>query len=368
VRYIVEDGRNYLAYTDRKYDLISIELGQTFRPHLASFYTEDFYKQARARLTDDGMVCQFLSLACLGYEQFRGVIQTFLSVFPQTVLWYNRDEFLLIGAVSSPIRLTGKRLELLYSNRRVHDDCALSYWGGASTMLYNPDVYIAGFLCGAESLRNFTKGAPVYHDDKPILEYQSAQNQSNPPYIDSIIPFLSSPKLITAFALHDTSARRIESLRRCNLGDIIASALHRSYDQTGDIRILLEACMYNPQNIKINFALGIEFSKKGKFNEALSYFNAVLEQHPDHEPTHVHLGYMFMQREELDKALYHFLQVLRINPGNVQAYNNIGVLYMQQQRYGDAIAYLEKAYAYEPMNSGIENNLLFCRQQLQQKQ
>ena len=47
VHLIVEDGRNYVAHTPEQYDLISIEVGQIYRPGVASFYTADFYRHVR---------------------------------------------------------------------------------------------------------------------------------------------------------------------------------------------------------------------------------------------------------------------------------------------------------------------------------
>src|SRR5665647_699989 len=36
---VSDDGRNYTSYASSLYDIISIEVGQSFRPQIASFYT-----------------------------------------------------------------------------------------------------------------------------------------------------------------------------------------------------------------------------------------------------------------------------------------------------------------------------------------
>ena len=94
---IVEDGRNYVTHTSDQYDLISIEVGQIYRPRVASFYTADFYQRVRSRLRPEGLVCQFLPIEFFGPEEFRTMVNTFLHVFPQSVLWYNTSELLLVG-------------------------------------------------------------------------------------------------------------------------------------------------------------------------------------------------------------------------------------------------------------------------------
>ena len=38
---LVEDGRNFVTRTSEKYDVISIEVGQIYRPRIASFYASE---------------------------------------------------------------------------------------------------------------------------------------------------------------------------------------------------------------------------------------------------------------------------------------------------------------------------------------
>ncbi|MBA3482331.1 MAG: hypothetical protein H0T51_10995 [Pirellulales bacterium] len=97
VRCIVDDGRNYLWHTHRKYDVISIEVGQVFRPGVAAFYTREFYGRAKAKLRSDGLLTQFVSLEFFNREELRAVIGTFADVFSDCALFHNRTELLLIG-------------------------------------------------------------------------------------------------------------------------------------------------------------------------------------------------------------------------------------------------------------------------------
>jgi len=97
VRLITEDGRNLATHTADRYDVISVEVGQVFRPGVASFYTAEFYRRARERLTPTGVFSQFVPIGFLRPDQLRMVVRTFLEVFPQSLLWYNRSELLLIG-------------------------------------------------------------------------------------------------------------------------------------------------------------------------------------------------------------------------------------------------------------------------------
>jgi spermidine synthase len=221
VNLIVEDGRNYMAHTERKYDLISIEIGQIFRPGLASFYTCDFYRQVRRRLKKNGMAAQFLPIGSFGPHEFRAVIRSFLEVFPRSVLWYKTSEFLLIGSADAPLRVTSGRLQLLENHDAVHRDLEFAYWDGPKNWLNRPEVFLAGFLCGPQSLDRLTVKSPVYSDDLPVLEYATASYQrkwlSHVDILRLIQPYLDSPQLILTEKLDPSTLAKIKAIRQQNL-------------------------------------------------------------------------------------------------------------------------------------------------------
>ena len=113
VALIPEDGRNYLQHSDVKHDVISLEVGQIFRPGVAFFYTTDFYRRARERLNPGGILAQFVPSLFFTTEQFRSVLRTFLDIFPQSALWFNSSEFLLIGINDERLKLHSATLERL---------------------------------------------------------------------------------------------------------------------------------------------------------------------------------------------------------------------------------------------------------------
>ncbi len=368
VNFIIEDGRNYITYTDNTYDLISIEIGQTFRPHLASFYTAEFYHHVKNHLHEDGIVCQFVSLACLGFNEFRSAIRTFIEVFPQSILWFNNDEFLLIGSVSNPVTLAQSRIDRIVSDSILYNDLSVSYWGGQKYRLHNPEVFMAGFLCGADSLNQLTTQAPLYHDNRPVLEYQAAGNQSNPPYIDRIKPFLESPQNITDFVMPDSMVAKINEIRTYNIGNVIAAALFKHYEtKQQDIRILLEAYRYNPMHVSINFFLGLAFSRMNKSDKAFHHFNTVLSLQPNHARTHGQLAYLYMKMGIINQSAKHYTKLIEINPFDVHAYNNLGVLYLKQYRFEEALKQFSKALSLKPDYTGARKNLDYCKKKLAER-
>jgi spermidine synthase len=86
VRSYADDGRTFIAHGRELYDVISLEVGQTFRPGVEAFYTREFYAAARQRLAPGGLVAQFVPLPFLDEPSLRRIVATFLGAFPDAVL------------------------------------------------------------------------------------------------------------------------------------------------------------------------------------------------------------------------------------------------------------------------------------------
>ena len=97
IEMITADGRNYLAHTGAKYDIVSVEVGKVFQPGVASYYTHEFYQAARQRLNEGGVLSQSIPLEYITLPEFQSAVATFLETFPNSQLWYNTSELLLMG-------------------------------------------------------------------------------------------------------------------------------------------------------------------------------------------------------------------------------------------------------------------------------
>jgi spermidine synthase len=188
VRVLHQDGRAFAANTRSAYDVVSIEVGQTFRPQVASFYTVDFYRDVQRLLRPNGLACQFLPVGFLSAQELRSTVASFLAVFPAATLWFNRHaEFLLIGAVAGTPTLTAARLQELAANKAI--DLELLAAGSHSR-----SGLIAHFLMGPTALARLASDAPLLSDDRPTLEYGAALNRYDPSrHQDSVMGNLEHP-------------------------------------------------------------------------------------------------------------------------------------------------------------------------------
>jgi spermidine synthase len=217
---VTDDGRSFTSYSRSAYDIVSIEVGQSFRPQAASFYTVDFYRDVKKRLTKDGLACQFVPLGFFSEEEFRSVLHSFLEVFPQSTLWLNKyAELILIGNATSQPLLNAKRLGLLRSDWKINADLDYSFDNKPWLLLNNKDVFASNFLMGPETLSKLSVNAPRYSDDRPILEYQTARNIYAPGRFHELIEKnLESPDTIFE--------RKVPAATRANIFRIREETVH----------------------------------------------------------------------------------------------------------------------------------------------
>ena len=255
LRVIWDDGRTYVRHANQQYDIISVEVGQVFRPGVSAFYTREFYRDVKARLKDDGVVSQFLPLEFLGKEQFTKAVRTFVGEFPDSQLWYNTSELLMIGSKSQrgiegkqPWLTTGRLGTALLarnpdgSRTAVQRDLIFSYWGGYRNHLTNPDVFLGGFLMGSKGLAELAGQGEVYTDDHPELEYFRRENLDyHRPVVDLLRDHLEDVTTIIP-QISDGSAGSAHVIREKNLNHIVAKQFTETARQiyvAGDTNIVM---------------------------------------------------------------------------------------------------------------------------------
>lgn len=98
VRLIHDDGRAFLATTDRHYDLITSEPPPPMHVGVVRLYTEEYYEQCLEHLTPTGRMSQWLPVFEMPKEAVERSIATFVQVFPHAMLYVGSGKnYLLIG-------------------------------------------------------------------------------------------------------------------------------------------------------------------------------------------------------------------------------------------------------------------------------
>ncbi|NRA01816.1 MAG: hypothetical protein HRU00_04355 [Myxococcales bacterium] len=105
VRFILDDGRNFLSHTDATYDLITSEPPPPMRTGIYRLYSKEYYEQVLAHLSPGGMMSQWVPIDQMPPQAVDLVVRTFVDVFPYSLLLAGyREQFILVGS-PSPIEL-----------------------------------------------------------------------------------------------------------------------------------------------------------------------------------------------------------------------------------------------------------------------
>ena len=351
VKILVEDGRNTIRRREQKFDIISVEIGQIFRPYLAGFYTKEFYENAAKILTENGILTQFVPIASFDFATMQSIIKTFLSVFENAQLWYNGSEFLLLGTKGEFGNLSSERVDAVLSqNERVVSDLMWSYWGGSLYLLSDKRVLAANFLSESRVLAYLASGGEIFSDDLPKLEYYSAANRQNEPFIDSIKGYLSPATFIIPEITSQEDIGGIHGIRTRNLGDIVASELYFAYTQHQFIvpGLLEKALEYNPLNLAALVELANIHYEKREFERAGELFERALRLDPQNSHLHRQFALILIQLDYKNLAIDNLLTALEISPNDFIAHTILAGLMLERQNYNLAARHVSFALNINP--------------------
>ncbi len=161
----VDDGRNFLMMTRKKYDVITADIILPRHAGAGSLYSREYYQMVRNALAEGGLALQWN-----GGEtdtEYRMLMRTFISVFPYTTLW--GDGSLMLGSMK-PFELSASAFE---ARRRTPGFTDLFDW--------DLDTMRRLYVAGPDAIRAYVGEGPLLTDDKPVIEYFLSLPKNDPP-------------------------------------------------------------------------------------------------------------------------------------------------------------------------------------------
>jgi len=99
VKVYIEDGRFFLTYSDRRYDLITSEPPPPKLSGIVNLYTQEYFQLIHDRLSDGGMASYWLPVNQLYESDAAAIMKAFCNVFSDCTLWAGTGlDWLLIGS------------------------------------------------------------------------------------------------------------------------------------------------------------------------------------------------------------------------------------------------------------------------------
>ena len=109
------DGRNYLLTQDKRYDLISVDITGVWLAGAANLYNREFYRLAKARLNDDGVLQQWVQLHHMRPMDLLHILNTLHQEFRYVWLYVIGGQGVLVAS-NTPEALQDAGIDALSAN------------------------------------------------------------------------------------------------------------------------------------------------------------------------------------------------------------------------------------------------------------
>jgi spermidine synthase len=186
-RVIIADGRNHVELTQEHYDFILVDPPPPIESSGVSVIsTREFYQAAKARLTQDGVMVQWVPYGQT-QDEFLAHVRTFLSVFPNVnvIAGPGGYGFYLIGSDGS-VDLTPAAITAALARPGVLDDVNGAPDAGNRTAQQWADRILGLAWAQGDKLRAAVGDGPLITDDRPMPEYFLIRRLQHPD-----LPFLT---------------------------------------------------------------------------------------------------------------------------------------------------------------------------------
>ncbi|WKZ12434.1 MAG: fused MFS/spermidine synthase [Gammaproteobacteria bacterium] len=162
---IINDARNALRLTERRYDIIVSQPSHPWTAGASHLFTTEFAALARSRLTEGGVFLQWMDATFLDAAMLRALTATLTEIFPQVRLYNPQSTDLLFVASDSP-------LDLERSLTTAANQPALAGYL-ASVGIASREDLLATLVLDERAARRFAADAPASTDDFNLMATRS---------------------------------------------------------------------------------------------------------------------------------------------------------------------------------------------------
>ena len=168
-RLIIGDGRLHLALSRPQYDVIISEPSNPWMAGVASLFTREFFESARGKLAPGGVLCQWAHTYDISDSDFRSIVATFLSVFPDGSLWLiGEGDVLLIGTIE-PLGSRFGDMARQWKRPGVANDLL-------DVGVRQPFDLLSMFVAEGQALARYAGEVPIQTDDRSALEFSGPRS------------------------------------------------------------------------------------------------------------------------------------------------------------------------------------------------
>ncbi len=362
LRIVIEDGRNHVAFTARRYDVMISQPSNPWIAGISNLFTREFFTLARDRMNPGGVVGMWFQAYNMSPDEFRMIVRTFSDVFANASVWELDPgiDYMLVGTVGE------MKLDYGLLTRRLADESV-----GAdlrSVGVRTPLDYTGLFLMGSGAMRSYAGDAPIHTDNGLELEFSAPKNmyrQSKAEQLIALDSYRSTPETILTDIPEGEEGERIveaiesRALSRRFLGrGIVAEEAGRQEDALSTYRDAASASPGEPEAMealsKLLCRLGSALRAEQRPEEALRYFEAAVKEAPHLPQPRCLLGAELVELGRIADAEAQFCTALDQDPDCSEAHLNMAMIHEIRGETGARLAALERYLANAPAASNAQ--------------
>jgi spermidine synthase len=304
---LLNDGRNVLVATDRRFDVIVSEPSNPWLSGVANLFTSEYFEAGAAHLAPGGLFCQWLQIYEMQPTEVATLMATFTQAFPHVYVFRGASGDLMLLGAREPFAIDAGRIEArLRGGGRIDESLARVGVRSAAALLSRLYLTPAG-------ARAFGAGAPINTDDNARIVFLAplrvgvageSTEQANVdallaygerlgPHLTGGSPLLFEDMAIAAIARGDSRRAELFIAESLELGE---TARGRSI-------------------------LGELFAAAGHDEQALAEWQRALSLDPNDLATNLNLGKYYLGKNNLDGALAHLDRAVAAAPANARAHH-----------------------------------------------
>lgn len=278
---IVDDGRHYLKCTTDSYDVIASDPFEPVVAGAANLFTVEHFQNIKSRLNSGGVVCQWIPMYEMSEDDFRILLRTFASVFPNGMVFFTGTDIVVVSGRD------GERLELetmraKFGNRKVAESLK-------DVGLANVECVLGLMVCELSAI-SADRGGVLNTQDRPVIEFSAPKSalEYQPNRNQNVLlgAFGSLPSAWTR-ELTDGERERIGVLRegmRLVLQSNVRRASGKAEEANAALRKALQTSLDNPVCRNEGIALMVTTARaglsQGFLEEVKNQYGFVLQMDP----------------------------------------------------------------------------------------
>jgi spermidine synthase len=408
----VEDGRNFMLTSQKRYDVIVT--GVIHPKHNAGnagMYGRNYYELVKKHLKPGGVVVQWTPTNGVRESEFKSILASFVDAFPHASLWFSQNfggfargnNNLMVVGSPDPLPLNFSEIAAKMAHPSLKQ--AMGKYG-----VDGPLELLDTFVTDGDGIRAYVGDAPVLYDDHNPLEFLP-QEEHTPMVLRSLFAvreplgdrLINAPdsvrsRLADRYAMSDLllkadlAADQLQFARSLRLYDMAQkrygggaevaqsrhqiqflgkswvdrrrqsfaqdpSSAHRcrklgeallEISQKAEATKILEQCLTLSADVGTYLSLGQAHYQQGHFAKAVQVWGNALKVDPERYKPHFNIGLAWERQKDYAKAIEHYTQAAELAPENVAILVRYGKILVRQKMIEKAMAVAKQTHKLDP--------------------